>query len=103
MLVDIYIYMLASICEIRQFVKYLFQSVNLFFYACKTLKPGLFCYAVDTNLFRLESTNPKKNSQTREELCWGAKPPTKKKYIDFFFWWRLWPPIKSIQGLGIFF
>jgi len=51
-----------AICELtenfRQFVKCLFQSVNLFFYACKTLKPGLFWYAVDTNLFRLESTNP---------------------------------------------
>ena len=53
-----------AICELtensRQFGKCLFQSVNLFFYACKTMKPGLFWYAVDINLFRLESTNPKK-------------------------------------------
>ena len=56
----------------RQFVKCRFQSVNLFFYACKTLKPGLFWYAVDTNLFLLES---------------------KKYMLIFFFWWRLWPPI----------
>ena len=33
-------------------------------YACKTLKSGFFWYAVDTNLFRLGSTNPKKKSQT---------------------------------------
>ena len=50
--------------NLRQFVKSLFQSVNLFFSACKILKPGFFWYAVDTNLFRLGSTNPKKNSQT---------------------------------------
>ena len=31
--------------------------------SCKRLKPGFFSYAVGTNLFRLESTNPKKNSQ----------------------------------------
>ena len=40
-----------TVCKLsencRQFVKCLFQSVNLFFYACKTLKPGLFWYAVE--------------------------------------------------------
>jgi len=96
--------MLASICVIRQFVKCLFQSVNLFFYACKTLKPGLFWYAVEREPVRLESTNPKKNSQTWDALWWGAKPSTKKKiYINFFFWWRLWPPIKEHPGSGNFF
>ena len=43
----------------RQFVKCLFQSVILLFYACKTLKPGLFWYAVEREPVRLESTNPK--------------------------------------------
>ena len=42
----------------RQFVKYLFQSVNLFI----TLKPGLSWYAVEQEPVRLEYTNPKKNS-----------------------------------------
>ena len=51
----------------------------LHIYACKTLKPGLAKYAVDANLFRLGSTNPKKNSQTLDAFWWGAKPPTKKK------------------------
>ena len=54
-----YIYVSVNLCNqaireltenFRQLVKCLFQSVNLFFYACKTLKPGLFRYAVDTNL-----------------------------------------------------
>ena len=52
----------------RQFVKYLLKSVNLFIYACKTLKPGLFWYAVEREPVRLESTNPKKNSQTLDTL-----------------------------------
>ena len=52
----------------RQFVKCLLQSVNIFFYACKTLKPGLFWYAVEREPVRLESTNPKKNSQTLDAL-----------------------------------
>ena len=33
---------------------------DFYLHACKTLKPGFFWYAVDTNLFRLGSTNPKK-------------------------------------------
>ena len=37
---------------------------DLYLHACKTLKPGFFWYAVDTNLFRLGSTNPKKKFQT---------------------------------------
>ena len=32
--------------------------------ACKTLKSSFFWFAVDTNLFRLWPTNPKKNSET---------------------------------------
>ena len=31
--------------------------------ACKTLKPSFFWYAVDTNLFRLRYTNPKKKTR----------------------------------------
>ena len=38
-------------------------------YARKTLKPSFFWYAVDTNLFRLGSTNPKKKSQILDELA----------------------------------
>ena len=61
-----------AICELsenfRQFVKCLFQSVHLFFYARKTLKPGLFWYAVEREPVRLESTNPKKKSQTLDAL-----------------------------------
>ena len=34
----------------------------------KTLIPGFFWYAIDTKLFRLGSTNPKKNSQTLDDL-----------------------------------
>ena len=97
-----------AICELtkncRQFVKCLFQSVNLFFYACKTLKPGLFSYAVEREPVRLESTNPEKKSQTWDALWWGAKPPPRKKnWYYFFFWWRLWPPIKEHPGSGNFF
>ena len=45
-----------------------------------------------------------KNSQTWDALWWGAKPPTKKKYIlIFFLWGRLWPPIKEHPGSGNFF
>ena len=71
-----------AICELaenfRQFVKCLFQSVNLFFNACKTLKPGLFWYAVELEPVRLESTNPKKNSQTWDALMGGEAPHQKK-------------------------
>ena len=35
-------------------------------------------YAIDTKLFRLGSTNPKKNIQPLDCFWWGAKPPTKK-------------------------
>ena len=90
-----YVYVSVNLCNqaireltetFMQFVKCLFQSVNLFFYACKTLKPGLFWYAVEREPVRLASTNPKKNSQTWDALWWGAKPPTKKNiYILIFF------------------
>ena len=33
----------------------------------------------------------------------GRSPPPKKKYINFFFGGGFGPPLKSIQGLGIFF
>ena len=94
MIIYIYIYVSVNLCNqaireltenFRQFVKYMFQSVHLFFYACKTLKPGLFWYAVEREPVRLESTNPKKNSQTWNVLWWGAKPPTKKQNILIFF------------------
>ena len=79
--VCIYIYIYVSvnltnqaICKLsenfRQFVKCLFKSVNLFFYACKTLEPAFFWYAADTNLFRLGSVNPKKKFPDAE--CSGA-------------------------------
>ena len=42
-------------------------------YASKTLKPGFFWYAVGTNLFRLESTNPKK------------KIPAPGSFLSIFF------------------
>ena len=78
-----------AICKLsenlRQFEKFLFQSVNLFFYAFKTLKPGFFWYAVDTNLFRLGSTNPKKKSQTLDALWWNAKPSPNFFLLLFFF------------------
>ena len=64
----------------RQFVKCLFQSVNLFFYAYKTLKPGLFWYAADTNLFRLESTNPKKKFPDPGWSLIGGQSLHQKKY-----------------------
>ena len=35
-------------------------------------------YAIDANLFRVGSTNPKKNSQIQDALWWGAKPLTNK-------------------------
>ena len=58
----IYIYVSVNLCNqaipeltenFRQFVKLLFKSVNLFFNACKTLKPGLFWYAVEREPVRL--------------------------------------------------
>ena len=75
-----YIYVSVNLCNqaireltenFKQFVKCPFQSVNLFFYTCKTLKPGLFWYAVEREPVRLESTNPKKKSQTWYALWWG--------------------------------
>ena len=70
----------------------------------KTLKPGLFWYAVDTNLFRLESTNPKKKFPDPEcTLVGGEVPHQKKKYINFFFGGGCGTPLKSIQGLEFFF
>ena len=83
----IYIYVSVNLCNqairgltenFRQFVKCLFQSVNLFFYACKTLKPGLFWYAVEREPVRLESTNPKKKIPRPWMLFnGGPKPPIK--------------------------
>ena len=35
-------------------------------------------YTLDANLFRLGSTNPKKNIQPLDALWWGAKLLTKK-------------------------
>ena len=72
-----YVYVSVNLCNqasreltenFRQLMKCLFQSVNLLFYAYKTLKPGLFWYAVEREPVRLESTNPKKNSQTLDAL-----------------------------------
>ena len=63
----------------RQFVKFLFKSVNLFFNACKTLKPGLFWYAVEREPVRLESTNPKKKLSDPGCTLVGGEAPHKKK------------------------
>ena len=41
-------------------------------------------YAIDANLFRLGSPNPKKNCQTLDAFWWRSKPHTKKK-IELFF------------------
>ena len=79
----LYICKLSENC--RQFVKYLFQSMNLFFYACKTMKPGFFWYAVDTNLFRLGSTNPKKIPRPWILFGAGLSSPPEKKNVIFFF------------------
>ena len=52
--------------KLQIFPIFIFQVYfsDFYLHACKTLKPGFFWYAVDTNLFRLGSTNTKKNSQT---------------------------------------
>ena len=55
----------------------------MYTHACKTM--NLAKYAVDTNLFQLESTNPKKNIQAMDALWWGARPPLNKKNCNFFF------------------
>ena len=41
-------------------------------YAWKTLKPGFFWYAIDTNLFRLGSTNPKKKFPDPVPMLFGG-------------------------------
>ena len=59
-------------------------------------------YAVDANLFRLESTNPKKNSQTPEKKLTFLK----KKNWKFFFLLKMFEHLrkkKKFRGLGIFF
>ena len=99
-----YVYVSVNLCNqaireltenFRQFVKCLFQSVNLFFYACKTLKSGLFWYAVDTNLFRLESTNSKKKfPDPRCSLMGGQSVHQKKKVLYVFFSGGWSPPLK---------
>ena len=51
-------------------------------YACKTLRPGFFLDAVDTNLFRID---PRKKFPDPGCFSVGGKAPTKtKKYIFFF-------------------
>ena len=66
----------------------------------KTLKPGFAKYAVDANLFRLGSTNPKKNYQPLDAFFLEGRHPlsrvldsNKKKYPGagnlFFDWWTL--------------
>ena len=61
-----------------------FSILMVHTHACKTLKPSLAKYAVDANLFRLESTNSKKNIQPLDAFWWGAKPPTKMNWNIFF-------------------
>ena len=66
--------------------------VGAYPYACKNTEAWLFQYAVDANLFRLGSTNPKKNTQTLDAFWWGALPPTKKYQGNGYFfqdWWTL--------------
>ena len=81
------------------------KSVNSFFYVCKTLQPGLYWYAVDTNLFRLESTNPKKKFPDPGCTLVGDEAPPQKKniYINFFFGGGFGPQLRSIQGMGTFY
>ena len=109
----IHIYVSVNLCNqvireltknCRQFVKYLFKSVNLFFYACKTLKPGRFWYAVEREPVRLESTNPKKKFPDPGcSLMGGHSLHQKKINIYFFFGGGLRPPPECIPGLGVFF
>ena len=95
------------ICELtenfRQFVICLFQSVNLFFYACKTLKPGLFWYAVDTNLFRLESTNPKKKFPDPGCSLMGGHSLHQKKKLIYIFFGGGFAPHQSASRVWEFF
>jgi len=58
-------------------------------YACKTLKFGFFSYAVDANLFRLRSTNPKKKFPDPGAFWWGAKPPTNFFFLMFEHFWTI--------------
>ena len=52
----------------------------------EALKPVLVKYAVNAKLFRLGSTNPKKNFQTLDAFWWGTKPPHQKiKKLNFIF------------------
>ena len=88
----------------RQFVKCLFKSVNLFFYACKTLKTGLFWYAVEREPVRLESTNPKKKFPDPGcSLMGGHSLHQKKIIIYIFFWWRASLPTRVHPRSGNFF
>ena len=50
----------------------------------KTETCFFFWYAVDTNLFRLGSTNPKKNFQTPGFSLVGGEAPHQKKDNIFF-------------------
>jgi len=59
-------------------------------YACKTLKPGFFWYAIDTNLFRLGSTDPKKIPRPWMRFGAGRSPHQKKIELKFFLF-------KSVQ------
>ena len=50
-------------------------------------------YAVDANLFRLGSTNPKKNIQPLDVFWWGLCTPPKKNFFK---------NKKDIQKLSLF-
>ena len=65
-------------------------------HAYKTLKPGLAKYAVDANLLRLGSTNPKKNIQPLviylvegEVFKKMFSCLTKYKFLTFFIFKRV--------------
>ena len=64
------------------------RTTRIDLYACihiRTLKPGLAKYAVDANLFRLGSTNPKKKFPDPGWFLVGEpSPPPKKKILIFF-------------------
>ena len=56
---------------------------DFYLHAWKTLKPGFFWYAVDTSLFRLGSTNPKKI--LRVWMLFGGRRRPDQKKLNFFF------------------
>ena len=85
--------------------------MHVFVYPCRQFWNG-----VDTNLFRLGSTNPKKNPQNMDVFFGGVLRPRQEKKITFFFFQdfhcemfehflkkNIFFSKKKIQGSRIFF